>query len=278
MPVWHAIVLGAVQGLTEFLPISSSGHLILVPWLMGWNELENNPELERAFDVALHIGTFAGAAAYFREDLVRLGAAVLRTSPRDVADDPDARMAWLLALSAVPAAVAGATLDAAIDGEIAPEWMIGVLLVVFGLVLLAADRLASGGRQERHFRPRDALLMGAAQACALVPGVSRSGATISMSRFLGFARNDAARLSFLMSLPVIGGAGVYELVRVMREGGMPSGMAGPVAAGVLTSAVTGFLSVAVLLRWLRTRTFTPFVAYRVVAGAAVVAYALASGR
>jgi len=245
-----------VQGLTEFLPVSSSGHLILVPWLFDWTELTRNPELNQAFDVALHMGTFVGALAYFWRDLLRL---VLR----------DRRLGALLLLSAVPGAVVGALLNSALEDHSGAEWLIGVLLVVFGLVLLWADRL-KGERGEDDFGMREALLMGAAQAAALQPGVSRSGATISMARKLGFERDTAARLSFLMSIPIIAGAGLYEGLNLAADGGIPPGFGTAFVVGIVTSGITGFAAVWALMRYIRTRSFLPFVSYRVVAGVAVV--------
>jgi undecaprenyl-diphosphatase len=275
VPVAHAIVLGALQGLTEFLPISSSGHLIVVPWLLGWNDFAGNPDLKKAFDVALHLGTFVGAAFYFRSDLLALARAGLGSIRRRAVQTEPERMAWLLLLSTVPAAVTGATLESVIEDELGQEWLIGVMLVVFGVVLWWADR-ARGERPAGEYGRRDAIVMGAAQALALQPGVSRSGVTISAGRWLGFDRDAATRLSFLMSLPIIGGAGLYEGVDVLTGSGIPSGFWGAFAWGMAASAVTGFLAVWGLLRLLRTTSFTPFVAYRVVAGCAVVAVA-ASG-
>lgn len=297
MPVLHAIVLGIVQGLSEFLPISSSGHLILVPWLFGWTELTTNPELEKTFDVALHIGTLAGTLAYFRSDVARLARAGLGAAARRVVRRPtavaapgtgaraaaqhaagtsaDERLAWLLVLSSLPAAATGALLQRVIVERLGAEWLIGTMLVVFGLLLQAADRLA-GFRKADEYRVRDALLMGAAQAAALSPGVSRSGATMTMGRFLGFERDAAARLSFLMSLPVTGGAVAYSMAGLVADGGIPPGFGPAFFWGILASGVSGFFVVSVLLRYLRTRSFAPFVTYRVVAGLAVIALA-ASG-
>jgi undecaprenyl-diphosphatase len=264
LPILHAIVLGIVQGLSEFLPISSSGHLVLVPWLFGWDELTRNPDLNRTFDVALHMGTFVGALIYFRHDVWRL---LFR----------DRRLGWLLALASVPAALTGVVLDNFVEDQLSAEWLIGVMLVWFGFILLWADRLPER-RPEDAFGPRDAVLMGVAQACALQPGVSRSGVTISMSRWLGFERQAAARLSFLMSLPIIGGAGLYKGLDVVREGGLPSGMAAPFFWGTLASGITGFLAIWGLLRLISTRSFTPFVIYRAAVGLAVIALAASSVR
>lgn len=268
-------MLGVVQGLTEFLPVSSSGHLVVVPWLFGWHELDRNPELKQAFDVALHMGTFAGVIVYFRSDIATFAAAAWRSLRRRSIEERDERLAWLLLLSSTPAAVVGVLFDSVVEDHLGAEWLIGLLLVVFGLVLLWADRLP-GDRGEGEFGLRSALLMGAAQAAALQPGVSRSGATISMGRWLGFDRDSAARLSFLMSIPIMAGAGLYEAVKLVRDGGIPAGFGDAFAVGTLSSAVTGFLAVWGLLRFVRSHSFRPFVAYRVVAGIGIVAVA-ASG-
>ena len=295
MPVLHAIVLGIVQGLSEFLPVSSSGHLEVVPWLFGWDDFAARPDLETTFDVALHLGTFVGAVAYFRHDLVRLAQggvhalsparprAAVAASEVSVPPAPaaaavteqadDGRLAWLLVASAVPAAVVGALFEDLFAGIGETKWLVGVLLAGFGFVLLWADRL-HGERPADDFRLRDALTMGVAQALALQPGVSRSGVTITAARRLGFRREAAARLSFLMSLPIIAGAGIYKGLGLLGGGGIPAGFGPAFAAGFATSAATGWLAVWGTLRLVRTRTFTPFVVYRAVAGAGIVAVAL----
>ncbi|CAN5481590.1 undecaprenyl-diphosphate phosphatase [soil metagenome] len=305
MSLLHALVLGITQGLAEFLPISSSGHLRLVPWFFGWDDFSGRPELELAFDVSLHIGTLAGAIAYFRRDLVRLargGVLALRArrggalanapasgsgtegttetsaapagsagSAAGTALDPldDGRLAWLLLASAVPAAVTGALLSDAVARLGKVEWTIGVLLVVFGLVLLWADRLG-GTRGAETFGLRAAVAMGTAQALALAPGVSRSGATITTGRWLGFSRDAAARLSFLMSLPITGGAVLYEMVGLIGDGGLPEGFVAAMGVGIAASAATGWLAVWGTLHLVRTMPFRPFVVYRVVAGVGVI--------
>jgi undecaprenyl-diphosphatase len=299
MSLIHALVLGITQGLAEYLPISSSGHLRLVPWLFHWEDFAGHPELEMAFDVSLHLGTLAGAVAYFRKDLVclarggllvlrsrrtpaRVGAAETAVSPvPEDAPDPilamtpmdDGRLAWLLLLSAVPAATIGAVLEGIFNDLGKTEWLIGVFLVVFGLVLLWADRLG-GRRGADTFRVRDALVLGTAQAVALAPGVSRSGATITAARWRGFSRDAAARVSFLMSLPITGGAVTFELVDMFAsEGGIPPGFGGALIVGILSSAVTGWVAVWGTLHLVRHHTFKPFVVYRVVAGLAVIVVA-----
>lgn len=275
MPLLHAIVLGIVQGLAEFLPISSSGHLAIVPWLFGWDDFAGNDSLAKAFDVALHIGTLAGAVAYFRHDLVLYAREGLRlVLPANRVDTtPEGRIAWLLIVSAVPAGITGFVLNDVIETLNDEYWLIGVMLIVGGLLLLVADRLG-GQREGTSFGLRDALAMGVGQAGALQPGVSRSGVTITVARWLGFDRAAAARLSFLMSLPVIAGAGVYKLIDVMGEGGVPSDFVAPFVVGMASSAVTGFAAVWATIRFVQTRTFSPFVIYRFVAGAAVIALAV----
>ena len=280
MPLLHAILLGLTQGLSEFLPISSSGHLLLVPWLFGWDDFtgEGGKDLEKAFDVALHIGTVVALLAYFRRDLGPLGRAGLRSARRRRTETKDERLFWLLLLSAVPGAVSGALLDGVITEYLGAEWLIGLMLVVFGIVLLLADRLPAT-RAASGFTTRDAVLMGVAQAVALQPGVSRSGATMSMARWLRFDRDATARLSFLMSVPITGGAVAYKVGKLfLLEGGIPEGFAGAFAVGIVTSGLSGFVAVAFLIKLLRTRTFAPFVAYRVVAGLAVAALAASSLR
>lgn len=259
MPILHAIVLGIVQGLSEFLPISSSGHLLLVPWLFGWDDFAGDVSLERTFDVALHLGTFIGAVAYFRHDLLRI--------VRD-----DRRLGWLLLVASIPGGAIGALFESPIDEHLSAFWLIGLMLIVFGVVLLWADRLV-GTREVGEFGVRDAVLMGTGQALALSPGVSRSGITITVARKLGFDRDAAARLSFLMSLPIIGGAMAYKGLKLFRDG-FPDGFAAPFAWGIVVSGITGYVAVWGTLRLIRTRSFTPFVIYRVLLGAAVIVIAV----
>jgi undecaprenyl-diphosphatase len=300
VPIIHAIVLGIVQGLTEFLPVSSSGHLQLVPWLFGWDDFGARPELEQSFDVALHLGTLIGAGAYFRKDivlLVRGGLSVLRPSRRtsapvgsgaaiEVGVEPapgdirplgdEGRLAWLLLASAVPAALAGALLNDLFGDLGDQEWLIGVLLIVFGLVLAYADRLG-GTRTADQFQPIDALRLGAAQALALVPGVSRSGSTMTAARFFGFGRDAAARLSFLMSMPIIAGALLFEGAQMFADG-IPDDMVWPLVAGIVASGITGWVAVWGTLRLVRTHTFAPFVIYRVALGTLVLVVAVTGVR
>ena len=258
MPLVHAIVLGIVQGLSEFLPISSSGHLLVVPWLFDWDDFAGNDSLEKAFDVALHIGTLVALVAYFRTELwvlVRDGL----TRPRS----EGGRFAWLIVLSSIPAAITGALFNDFIEEELGQIPLIAVMLILFGLVLLWADR-AGGLRPVEDAGLRDFLVMGGGQALALQPGVSRSGATMTAGRFMGLSRDAAARIAFLMSVPITAGAVLFKAVDVFgSEGGIPDGFVAPFLWGIATSAVVGWLAVWGTLRFLRTHTFTPFVIYRI---------------
>ena len=269
IPVAHAIVLGITQGLTEFLPISSSGHLVLVPWLFEWHELDEFPELKKTFDVALHVGTFAALLAYFWRDVRALVPAGLRALVRRRAERAEERLPLLLVVSALPAFALGAALNSVIEDNLSQPWLIALMLIVFGLVLLLADRAATT-RHEESFRLRESVLLGLGQAAALQPGISRSGATMTVGRLLGFDRDAAARISFLMSMPVIAGALAFEGAQLVADGGLPTGTAPAFFWGVVTSAITGLAAIHYLLKLLRTRSFTPFVVYRVVAGVAIL--------
>jgi undecaprenyl-diphosphatase len=280
MPLSHAIILGLVQGLTEFLPISSSGHLLLVPWLFGWDDFDD-PGTEKAFDVALHVGTLVAAITYFRHDLARYIGAGLRavrpTRVRAVGDDgrgdPDGRIAWLLLLSTVPAAAVGAIFEDQIDENLGTPTIIAVSLILGGLLLGLADRMP-GTRSIEGMQVGDAVVIGAAQALALNPGTSRSGITMTAGRFTGFDRDAAARISFLMMIPVTAAAVLLKMAGLASEG-IPDGLLVPMIVGIVTSAISGWLAVWGLLRLVRTHSFMPFVIYRVVAGLfvlAVVAY------
>lgn len=269
MPLYQAIVLGLVQGLSEFLPISSSGHLILTRWLFGW-ETPGDDGVEKAFDVALHFGTFVAVVAYFRRDLVRYIREGLRLIwRREKPIDADGRIAWLLVVATVPAALVGALFENVIDRELGTPTIIAVSLIVFGLLLWWADR-RHGSRGVEDFQLRDSLIVGAAQTLALNPGTSRSGITMTAARAIGFDRDAAARVSFLLSLPVIAGAVVLKVGGLLADG-VPEGMGGALIVGVITSGISGWVAVWGTLRLVRTRSFSPFVVYRVALGVAVLA-------
>ena len=276
MPILHAIVLGLVQGLSEFLPISSSGHLLLVPWLFGWNDF-SSLSVEKAFDVSLHMGTLVAALVYFRSDVntyVREGVRLVVKRERPT--NAEGRLAWLLVLSALPGAAVGALFEKTIDEKLGKPALIAVSLIVFGLLLAYIDRRV-GERKIEQYSKRDAIIVGAAQVLALNPGTSRSGITMTASRFLGFNRDTAARVSFLMSLPITGGAVAYKGLKLLKDG-VPSGLGVAMAVGVLTSAIAGWIAVWGTLKWVRTRSFAPFVVYRIALGVTVLVIVAAGWR
>ena len=269
MPIIHAIVLGLVQGLAEFLPISSSGHLLLVPWLFGWDDFANHPELEKAFDVSLHLGTVVAVIGYFWKDLVvyiREGTRLLWRREKPV--NAEGRLAWLLVLSSVPAAAVGAVGEEYIDSKLGTPVLIAISLIVFGLLLAWADRRA-GKRTIDEYTGADALKIGAAQVLALNPGTSRSGITMTAARYMGFSRDAAARASFLMAIPVTVGAVAYKMVKLLTDG-IPPGFGLPMVVGIITSGISGWIAVWGTLKLIRTRSFMPFVVYRVALGVLVL--------
>lgn len=267
MPILHAIVLGLVQGLSEFLPISSSGHLLLVPWLFDWHDFDSKP-IEKAFDVALHMGTVVAVIGYFWKDLVVYVSKGTRlVVKREKPVDAEGRLAWLLVLTSVPAAAVGAVAEGAIDERLGTPGLIAASLIVFGLALAWADRRV-GTRKLAEFGTGDAVKIGAAQALALNPGTSRSGITMTAARYLGFDRDSAARASFLMAIPVTVGAVAFKMLKLVKDG-IPDGLGTPMIVGVITSALAGWVAVWGTLRLVRTRTFTPFVVYRIALGVLV---------
>jgi undecaprenyl-diphosphatase len=270
-------VLGIVQGLTEFIPISSSGHLILVPWLFDWRFFLENPELNKTFDVALHVGTLLGAVAYFWRDIARYVGAWWRSLRHRAVTSVDERIAWYLIVGTIPGVLVGALADDFVEDSLGEPWLIAIMLAVFGVVLFAVDRKARRTRGFDDLRVRDALLIGVAQALALSPGVSRSGVTITAARGVGLAREAATRFSFLLSLPIIAGAVVYKGLDVVREG-LPPGTGGPFAWGIVASALSGFLAIWGLLAYLRRRDFAPFVVYRLAAAAFIIGLILTGVR
>ncbi len=270
MPIIHAIVLGLVQGLSEFLPISSSGHLLLVPWIFGWNDF-TDPSVQKAFDVALHLGTLVAVCAYFRKDLVVYVREGLRlVVRREKPVNAEGRLAWLLVLSALPAAAVGAVAEKTIDQKLGTPGLIAASMVFFALLLWWADRRA-GARKLEEYTPGDSLKVGVAQVLALNPGTSRSGITITAARFLGFDRDSAARASFLMAIPVTAGAVAFKLLKLFVDG-IPEGLLVPMIVGIIASGISGWFAVWGTLKLVRTRTFTPFVIYRI--GVAVLVWTL----
>lgn len=277
MEIWQAIVLGIVQGLTEFLPISSSAHLIIFPWLFDWE----TPGL--SFDASLHLGTLVAVLVYFRREVGRMIAAIPHalSNPFELlvgkddtpsARDLDARMGLLIVVATIPGLILGVSFESRIDEFFHTDstsgraiGVIATMLIVVGLVMLAAERLGTRTLTVAGMRWRDAAIIGAAQAVALIPGTSRSGATISAGLFRGLKRADAARFSFLAGMPLVLGAGLKSLVDVIGEG-MSGHEAALFISGAVSAAVVGFITIWGLLRFLEHRSTLVFVGYRIAFG------------
>jgi undecaprenyl-diphosphatase len=282
--ILQAIVLGIVQGVTEFIPISSSAHLIIVPWLFDWND----PGL--AFDVALHLGTLVALLWFFAADWVRLIRAGIKSIvERKIDDDIDRRLAWLLVIGSVPGAIAGVLAESKIEEVFhqpnAPHnagamIAMGIIIALLGAALFIAERIARHFRALNQVSLKDAILVGCAQALAIFPGVSRSGATITAGLALGFEREAAARFSFLLSAPIIAGAGAKSMLNVLgelRRGAMSSAELSLFAVGFLAAAISGYLCIKFLLRFLQRNSTDIFVYYRWLLSALVIVVAVARG-
>ncbi len=268
MPIIHAIILGFIQGLTEFLPISSSGHLVIIPKLLGWEALD--PSIEKTFDVSLHAGTLIGAVAYLHKDILRIISSLfnwIKTRQMDIY----AKLGFLLLLTTIPGALLGATLENFISENLGTPFLVATMLIVFGIALYIADQF-KGQKKDSDFKIVDAIIVGASQALALQPGVSRSGITMTALRSRGFSREASARLSFLMLIPIVAGATLYTSVKTFTGDGIASEMVWPMIAGVTTSAITGFFAVYILLKIVKSKSFTPFVIYRIAAGLFIFAW------
>jgi undecaprenyl-diphosphatase len=272
---WQALTLGLVQGATELLPISSSGHLILVPWLADWTYLEQHDAFNQTFDVALHLGTLIAVAGYFWRDLIRYIAAWFHSVARRSVEGGDERIAWFLFVATIPAVIIGGAGESFIANHLGEPWQIAILLGVFAGVLWIADQRPAR-RAMDSLRTRDALLIGTAQALALAPGVSRSGITISAGRFLGLDRDAAARVSFLLLVPITLGAVIFKGTKDVLFGDLPPGWQGPFAVGVLAAMASGLIAIDFLLGFVRRHTYTPFVVYRLIT-AAIVLLIIATG-
>jgi undecaprenyl-diphosphatase len=266
-----AIVMGMVQGLTEFLPVSSSGHLILVPFLLGGvlPGLKDPFIISLEFSVILHIGTLAALLIYFARDWLRLVPAFFAfLRARSLDSDPYRRMAVLLAVATVPALIIGFLLHD-LEDRLREPGLVATMLVVGAAILWLAERLGSGRLLALDLSTPKALFIGFAQAAALVPGISRSGISISAGLFAGLRREEAARFSFLMATPITAAAAAYEVLQIVRGEGIAV-QAAPLAVGLITSFLFGIAAIAVLLRFLRTRSTNVFVAYRILLAAAVL--------
>jgi undecaprenyl-diphosphatase len=264
----EALLLGVVQGLTEFLPISSSGHLIIVPWLQDYEFLINHPDFNKTFDVALHAGTLIAALAYFRREVVALARGFLTALRARAVESADQRVAVAIAVGTVPAVIAGGIGSGFIEDHLGEPWMIALQLIFFGALLLYADRLPQRKALDGT-SVKDGLYIGVAQILALAPGTSRSGITITAGRYLGLDRDAAARFSFLLLIPIVAGATLFKGAEAIAEG-LPSGVGGPMIVGTIAAAVSGYLAIAFLLRLVRTASYAPFVYYRYAAGAAIL--------
>jgi undecaprenyl-diphosphatase len=305
MTALQAIVLGLVQGITEFFPISSSAHLLLVPWLFGWHlyaglPMQQTLDLEKTFDVALHAGTFLAVLVLMRVDIVRILRAFFGSIYRRKVETRDEKLAWLLLISTIPAGIVGVAFESFIEDTLGQPWLMAILIIGFGFVMWAADSLAPGGSRARtvsyqtdggggsaavapapatvaveaktlaSLRWYHALFVGVAQAAALAPGVSRSGVTLSALRGLGVTRDEAVRYAFLLTIPIIGGSALYKGLKVAAGTGLPAGSTLPFVLGILTALVSGYFAARFLLGWLRHHSLRGFVWYRFAFGVLIL--------
>jgi undecaprenyl-diphosphatase len=282
--ILQAIFLGIVQGATEFIPISSSAHLIIIPWLFGWTD----PALTSLpFDVALHLGTLVAVLVFFARDWVNLiGAWFASVKERKIGADPNRRMAWFVVIGTLPGAVVGLLAESKIEklfhepgAPIQPSAMIvmGVIIAILGAILFLADRLATHVRGGENLTLKDVLIIGCSQALAIFPGVSRSGATISAGLALGLKRDAAAKFSFLLSAPIIAGAGLKSMVDVyamLKSGAIAQGDLVLFIVGVIAAGVSGYLCIRFLLNYLQKNSINIFVYYRWALAALVIVVAL----
>ncbi|MEP6976472.1 MAG: undecaprenyl-diphosphatase UppP [Thermoleophilia bacterium] len=266
---WQALALGITQGLTELLPISSSGHLILVPWIGDWHYLETHQSFNKTFDVALHLGTLLAVILYFWGDVVRYVGAWFRSVGHRAIRDDDERLAWYILAATVPAALAGAVGEETIEKHLGQPWQIAIFLSVFGVLLWVADRSAQV-QKIQDLRFGAAFLIGISQILALMPGTSRSGITITAGRFAKLDRDSAARFSFLLLIPIVFGAVLYKGVKHVVLESLPAGSTGPFIVGTLAAAAVGLVAIDFLLGYVRRHDYTPFVVYRLIAAAVIV--------
>ena len=272
---WQALVLGVVQGATELLPISSSGHLILVPWLFDWTYLEQNDAFNQTFDVALHLGTCIAVGAYFWRDVVELVVAWFGTLRRRSISTPSERLAWAVVVATVPAALVGFALEDPIAEHLGDPWQIAIFLAAFAVLLWVADRRPQRRRLD-GLTTGTAFAIGVSQILALMPGTSRSGITITTGRFAGLDRDAAARFSFLLLIPIVLGAVLYKGLKHVLLDPLPPGSTGPFIVGTIASAAVGLVAIDLLLGYVRKHSYLPFVIYRLVI-AALIVIVIASG-
>jgi len=272
---WQAFVLGITQGASELLPISSSGHLILVPWIANWHYLGGNPVFNKTFDVSLHLGTLVAVVVYFWNDVVRYVKAWFRSVGARAIRDSDERLSWAIAIATIPAAIVGALGEDAIDRHLGEPWQIAFFLAFFAVLLWLADRSPQLG-QLATLRLPTAIAVGISQILALMPGVSRSGITITTGRFARLDRDAAARFSFLLLIPIVLGAVLYKGLKHVVLDPLPAGSTGPFLVGTIASAAVGLVAIDLLLGYVRRHSYLPFVLYRLVL-AALIVIVIASG-
>jgi len=274
MPVYQAIVLAIVQGLTEFLPVSSTAHLWLVPWIMKWND----PGL--TFDVALHAGTLVAVLLYFWRywlEMIKMvlgikgdsGGAPVKAGHVTLLGE-NRQLFWFLVIATIPGGIAGALLERAAEEKLRSPFVVGPALIIVGLLMWAGERAGKENRDLGQVGLWDSLIVGVAQAFAVIPGVSRSGSTMTAGLFRGMNRETAARFSFLLSTPLIAGACLKKGWEI-HHAGLAADMRLPFLLGILVSAVVGYAVIAVLIRYLERHTFTIFVVYRVILGVILLA-------
>jgi undecaprenyl-diphosphatase len=259
---WQALALGVVQGATELLPISSSGHLILLPWMANWTYLETHEAFNKTFDVALHLGTLVAVVVYFWTDIGRYIVAWVTSLRRRSIETADERIAWAVAAATIPAALAGALGESFIEKKLGEPWQIAIMLAVFGILLWVVDRLPEERRLD-DVGVRNGFLIGCAQVLALMPGVSRSGITITAGRLWKLDRDAAARLSFLLLVPVVLGAVIYKGLKDVVLNPLPAGSGGPFLVGTLAALGVGLAAIQVLLDYVRRHNYSIFAVYRV---------------
>lgn len=273
MPIYQAVILGLLQGITEFLPVSSSAHLALAPWLFGWHDQG------LSFDIALHVGTLFAVLVYFGRDWIQIlghGFGIRLGNDPTFLENP--RLLWFLVAATIPVGVAGLLFKKSVESTLRNPYSIGAMLILVGIVLYIADR---NSLQRKHIGTMnlfDSMLIGAAQALAIVPGTSRSGITIATGLFTDLDRASAARFSFLLSTPAIAAATFKDFYDLYKDGGgIPEGMGMPFAVGIATSAISGLIVIAFFLQFLRRKPLTLFVYYRIALGLLVIGLAIFSG-
>jgi undecaprenyl-diphosphatase len=268
MPIYQAVVLAIVQALTEFIPVSSTAHLVLIPWLFGWKDGG------LTFDVALHAGTLVAVIIYFFRDWLQI---IGQAFGLNIGSDPDLKqnrnLLWLLAVGSIPIGIFGYLFDKQADTTWRQPYVIGTMLIVVGIVMWIAEKRRIGSKSMSTIQMSDSVAIGLAQAVAVIPGTSRSGATISAGLFRNMTRETAARFSFLLSTPAIAAAVAKKAWDIHKEGGIPADMKMPIVVGIAVSGMLGAIVIAFFLRYLRRDSLMPFVYYRIVFGIIVIALA-----